>query len=87
MSEHAVDAIIAYLELNLAKQTRWKNKEFRLTETAMREFNYNWKFKLGQARGDMIQNTMQEEREMVSIYKNSGVGDVFYIPHYALNLY
>jgi hypothetical protein len=73
VSEHAIDAIVAYYEWMLSKQTRFKNKEFRLSERSIENSEYRWKRKLAEARANMIQNTSQQERQMVEILKNGDI--------------
>lgn len=86
VNELAVDAIIAYIEVKLSRQTRWKNKEFRLSQWDIREIQEKYNHAFKKAKAELIQLSHQERRQMSDIVKNNFGGNEVY-PAWAISLY
>lgn len=83
VSEHAIDAIVAYIEWKLSAQSRFKNREFRLSERAIENSEFRWKRKLAEARANMIQASVMEQQQMGEIMKNGSIFNEGYLTDYS----
>jgi hypothetical protein len=67
VNELAVDAITAYIEVKLSRQSRWKNKEFRLSQYDIREIQMKYNHAFRKAKGELIQLNHHETRQLAEI--------------------
>lgn len=70
VNDIALNALHRYFEMVLAKQSTWKNKEFRMSKSEIDGYINGWVEAMRGAKADLMQSTPAEERALVAMYNN-----------------